>query len=190
VAVVVLVLGGGGEEPIDSLTQNGSFESGTGGWAAFQATIATEAADDAPDGGQVVRVTSAVDGDQYALDDEPDTVVTGSERGRHYTASAWIKADEGTDGKPVCIAIREWAPGTAAGSAAIAEGKVTASAGAFKRVSASYLATADGNTIDVHVYRWADDVVAGESFLADSVVLESDAADGPNDQVVAEARCA
>ena len=190
VAVVVLVLGGGGEEPVDSLTSNGSFESGTGGWEAFQATIATEAADDAPDGGQVVRVTSAVDGDQYGLDDEPDTVVTGSERGRHYTASAWIKADEGTDGKPVCIAIREWAPGNAAGSAATAEGKVTASAGSFKRVSASYLATADGNTIDVHVYRWADDVVAGESFLADSVVLESDDAGGPNDQLVAEARCA
>ena len=40
------------------------------------------------------------------------------------------------------------------------------------------------------VYRWADDVVAGESFLADSVVLESDDAGGPNDQLVAEARCA
>ncbi|MDA0168141.1 protein kinase [Solirubrobacter taibaiensis] len=190
VAVVVLLLGGGGEEPIDSLTQNGSFENGTGGWEAFQATIATEAADDAPDGGQVVRVTSEIDGDQYGLDDEPDTVITGSEQGRHYTASAWIRADEGTDGKPVCIAIREWTPGTAAGSAAIAEGKVTASSGSFERVSASYLATADGNTIDVHVYRWADDVVAGESFFADSVVLESDDAGGPNDQLVAEARCA
>ncbi len=67
---------------------------------------------------------------------------------------------------------------------------MTASAGSFQRVSASYLATADGNTISVHVYRWADDVVAGESFLADSVVLESDDAGGPNDQLVAEARCA
>jgi hypothetical protein len=190
VVVVVALSGGGGEEPVDSLTGNASFENGTAGWVAFQATMAREAADDAPDGDSVVRVVSAVDGDQYALDDEPDTVVEGSVQGRHYTASAWIKAADGTDGKPVCIAIREWAPGMDAGSAATAEGRVTAAAGEYRRVSASYLATADGNTIDVHVYRWADDVRAGEAFLADSVVLTSDDADGPNGQLVPEARCA
>jgi hypothetical protein len=190
VVVVVVLLGGGGEEPVDSLTSNASFEDGTAGWVAFQATMAREAADDAPDGDAVVRVVAAVDGDQYALDDEPDTVVEGSVQGRHYTASAWIKAAEGTDGKPVCIAIREWAPGTDAGSAATAEGRVTASAGEWQRVSASYVATADGNTIDVHVYRWADDVRTGEAFLADSVVLTADDAGGPDDQRVPEARCA
>ncbi|MDA0136232.1 protein kinase domain-containing protein [Solirubrobacter deserti] len=189
VVVVVVLLGGGGEEPVDDLATNGSFEQGTSGWVAFQSTMVVEAADGARDGSQVARVTSNVDGDQYAVDDEPDSVVEGSVKGRHYTASAWVRATESTEGKPVCIAIREWKPGTDAGSAATAEGKVTLT-GSFQRVSASYVATADGNTIDVHVYRWADDVVAGEAFQVDSIVLESDDAGGPNDQLVAEARCA
>ncbi|MDA0183141.1 protein kinase [Solirubrobacter phytolaccae] len=189
-ALTVLLWGGGGEEPVDSLTTNASFESGPAGWTAFQATLTTEAADDAPDGSEVVRVTSNVAGDQYGIDDEPDTVDASSVEGRHYTASAWIKGTDSTDGKPVCIAIREWNRNAGIGAAVIAEGKVTANTGDFQRVSASYLATGDGNVIDVHVYRWADDVTEGEAFLADSIALTSDDAGGPDDQRVAEARCA
>ena len=194
IVVVVLLASGDGDQPaappVDSLTVNPSFEDGTAGWIAFQGTIAAEAADDAPDGDSVVRVQSGISGDQYAIDDEPDTVMDGSVADRRYTASAWVKATESTEGKPICIAIRESAPGQAPGSAAIAEGKVIATAGEYQQVSVSHVATADGNRIHVHVYRWADDVTEGEAFLADSIVLTADDAGGPNDQLVAEARCA
>jgi hypothetical protein len=143
------------------------------------------AAEDAPDGAFVARVRSTASGKQYGIDEAPDAEQSRSAKGRHYTASAWIKADAGTDGRPVCIAIRE-----AGGRAdVLAEGRVTARADGYRRVSASYVATADDRVIDVHVHRGAAGVGEGEAFLADSIVLTSDDAGGPDDQRVAAATC-
>jgi hypothetical protein len=69
-----------------------------------------------------------------------------------------------------------------------AEARITATADGYRRLSTSYAAQNDGYTITVHVYRWADDVKPGETFLVDAITLAP--ADGPADgRRVDEARC-
>ena len=100
--------GDGGESPIPAgnLTTNPSFESDTAGWDVSTATIATEPAADAPDGEHVVRARALTPGGDFAIDDSPDTIQS-SIAGRRYTAAAWVKATESTNGELVCIGLRE-----------------------------------------------------------------------------------
>ena len=83
-----------------------------------------------------------------------------------------MKATPETDGKPICIAIRDWTVGrpedTYTGQA---EASVTASADEYRKVQVRYVAPLDGNTIDVHVYRYPGEMVAGESFLVDAITV-------------------
>jgi len=167
--------GGGGSAatqtaaiPESKLTANPSFESDLSNWDSFNIGLERVEADDAPDGSAVAQVSLTGSETEYAIDDSPDSV-DSSTNGSTYSAVAWVKATESTDGKPVCIAIRErTAGGELVGRSS---GEVTANAGEYQPVRVSHVAAADGNRIDVHVLRQGDGVEAGEVFLVDAISL-------------------
>ncbi len=124
-------------------------------------------------------MTADVDGDQYAIDDEPDTLESATTQGTTYTATAWVKATESTDGKPVCLGLRDLDGGTTVA-------KVTAD-DTWQRLQVSYTSAAAGGSLSLYVFRWADDVQHDESFLVDAITLVEGT--GAGDAVVEEARC-
>ena len=154
--------------PEANVTANPSFESDLSNWDSFNIDLERVEADDAPDGSYVAQVSHGGSETEYAIDDSPDSV-DSSTKGSTYSAVAWVKATESTDGKPVCMSIRERsADGTAVG---LTSGEVTASAGDYQPVRVSHVAAADGSRIDVHVFRQGDGVEAGEAFLVDAISL-------------------
>ncbi|HEX6021031.1 MAG TPA: carbohydrate binding domain-containing protein, partial [Solirubrobacter sp.] len=195
VAVVagVLAMRGGGPEdvlPPDNLIGNPSFEQNLGGWGPFQATLAREAADDAPDGEYVTRVRLDGEPEEYSIDDDPDVLERGSKANTEYVAKAWVKATPENDGEPICIAIRDWTvgrpPGTYTGQA---EATVTATTAEYRLLEVRYVAPLDGNTIDVHVYRYPGDMEANESFFVDAISVTEHTPTGGNTQLVDETNC-
>jgi hypothetical protein len=200
VLVAVILLQGGGEEdtpttsaraeiPESNFTANPTFASDTSGWTGFQATVERRPAADAPDGDAVALVTSEIDGDQYAIDDEPDTLDAAAIKGHTYAAQAWVKATDSTDGKPICLAIREYDPARTDGSyVGTTVARVIARTDAYQQLRTSYTVQNEGFTVTLHVFRWSDDVKTGESFYADAITLaptETPATGEPVD----EARC-
>ena len=184
VAVIVLVLlgmrdGDVAEErsamPAGNLTSNPSFEDDTSGWDIFNSQIAREAAKDAPDGENVVRVKLTGSGEkEYSIDDDPDTVQS-SVRGRSYSALAWVKATAGNDDKPICIAISEHDGDDR--SVGYAAGSVKADAGTYRPVRVSHVAKDNGNTIDVFVFRASPELEAGDAFLVDAISMTEGSGD-------------
>ena len=193
--VAALVLGGGGDGggngdtsgdgggtaatqtatiPESNVTANPSFESDLSNWDSFNIDLERVEADDAPDGSAVAQVSLTGSETEYAIDDSPDSV-DSSTKGSTYSAVAWVKAGESTDGKPVCISIRERsADGELVGRSS---GEVTTNAGEYQPVRVSHVAAADGNRIDVHVLRQGDGVQEGEVFLVDAISLIDGAGD-------------
>jgi serine/threonine protein kinase len=167
--------------PADNLTANPSFEQGLGGWTPFQGKLAREAAADAPDGSYVARVTAAEDGEQYAIDDEPDTLEGNAQAGHVYTAVAWVKAGQHTDNKPICLGVRNLDGGTAVAM-------IDADEDTWQRLQVTYTTAAAGSSLSVYVFRWADDVQHDESFLVDAITLAPTPGAAP-DATVDEARC-
>jgi hypothetical protein len=201
VAVVAGVLATGGDDPeqaaapasvipAGNVIGNPSFEQSMDGWGPFQATLAREPAGDAPDGEYVARVTLDGEPGEYSIDDDPDVLERGSKANTEYVASAWVKATPETDGRPVCIALRDWTvgrpPDTYTGQA---EGTVTATTAEYRKVEVRYVAPLDGNTIDVHVYRYPGEMEPNESFLVDAITVTERAPTGENDQLVDDATC-
>jgi serine/threonine protein kinase len=184
-AVAVAVLATGGDDgtqpevaiPADNLTVNPSFERNKRGWDKFESTIAREEASDAPHGDYVARVTLTGALGEYSIDDFPETV-SSSRQGRFYTASAWVRGTDANAGKPVCISLREGLdddgvedPFTAA--------SVKMSADEYREVRVTHRATADGETIGVHVFRAGRGVTEGEAFLVDAITLAERAGTDP-----------
>jgi hypothetical protein len=162
--------GGGAGSPIPAgnLTTNPSFESGTTGWDVSTADIKTEAAADAPDGEHVVRVSAQTPAGDFAIDDSPDTVQS-SVAGQEYTAAAWVKATESTNGQLVCIGLRERPSGGGIVSDEYAGGIATVDK--YQKISTSLVAQDSGNRISVHVYMNRDSGGEGDVFLADAISL-------------------
>jgi hypothetical protein len=176
--------------PAGNVIANPSFEENLNGWDPFVATLARERADDAPDGEYVARVTLDGEPSEYSIDDEPDVLERGSKANTEYVASAWVKATPETDGRPICIALRDWTvgrpPDTYTGQA---EGSVVATTGEYRKVEVRYVAPLDGNTIDVHVYRYPGEMQPDEAFLVDAITVVERAPTGENDQLVDDATC-
>jgi hypothetical protein len=182
VALVLVVGGGdggggggggdGGESPIPAgnLTTNPSFESDTAGWDASTATLATERATDAPDGEHVVRVRALSPGGDFTVDDSPDTIES-SVAGRRYSAAAWVKATESTNGQLVCIGLRERA-GSEGEPVSDSYAAGAATAGEFREIGTFLVAEGTGNRISVHVFMEGGE---GDEFLADAISI----AEGP-----------
>jgi hypothetical protein len=154
--------------PEGNLTANPSFESDLSNWDSFNIDLERVEADDAPDGDYVAQVSLSGAETEYAVDDSPDSV-DSSTQGSTYSAVAYVKAGEATDGKPVCMSIRErTAGGELVGQTS---GEVTAITGEYQPVRVRHEATTDGSRIDVHVFRQGDDVTEGEVFLVDAISL-------------------
>ena len=179
VAIALIVTGGGDDEtaaaaiPEGNLTSNPSFERTSSGWDFFRSDLAREQASDAPDGENVARVTLSGSSGEYSIDDDPETVKS-SQKGRYYTASAWVKATEATDGARICISLRE---GLEDGDDdfPFAQSSVTASADEYREVRVTHRASAGGKGIGVHVFRAGQGVSEGESFLVDAIAITESA---------------
>jgi Protein kinase domain len=173
----VAVLATGGEDgdgfevaiPAANLTTNPSFERGTAGWDVFESEITRERASDAPHGETVVRVTLTGAPGEYTIDDDPETVSSTGE-GNSYTASAWVKATEATDGEQICISLREGLDDSE-GSNPFASASVRASAQEYREVHVRYRAATSGRSIGVHVFRAGSGMRRGEAFLVDAITI-------------------
>jgi serine/threonine protein kinase len=175
-AALALVLTGGDDGgpataaiPAGNLTGNPSFEQDTSGWDFSGSDITREKASDAPDGESVARVTAAGPQTDYSIDDDPETV-SSSSAGRSYTASAWVKATEATDGEKICISLRE-RPEDGDGEFPFSAASVRASAKEYREVRVTHPAEASGRTIGVHIFRTGGGVSEGEAFLVDAIAL-------------------
>lgn len=172
VSVALAVVLAGGDEPptatipAGNLTTNPSFERDTSGWEPNRADIEREPAADAPDGEYVARVALTGSPASYAIDDDQDSLGSSIE-GHAYTAVAWVKATEATNGEQVCIGLREDDPTT--GDAGEGYASITLSSGEYRELRVTYTATASSNTIGVHVFRDAPGVQGGEAFLVDAI---------------------
>ena len=110
---------------------------------------------------------------------DPDTIESSVE-GRSYTAAAWVKGTQATDGKVVCIGLRE-----RAGSAGDLVGQAYAGeavpAGRYQELRVSLDARASGNRVDVHVFTEQASGKQGDAFFADAISIaegSGDAASG------------
>jgi hypothetical protein len=88
-------------------------------------------------------------------------------KGRAYTVAAWVKAMPATDGKSVCLVLRERA-GDAADQGST-QTNITASAAKYQRISLNYVTKADHDNIGIHLFGNADN--AGDAFLADAITI-------------------
>ena len=92
--------------PAGNLVKNPSFEQGLTNWDSNNSTLSTEQAPDAPDGSHVVRVAATDAAADWAVDVSPDTV-QDSVGGTHYTATAWVKGTDSSNGTIACLTVRE-----------------------------------------------------------------------------------
>ncbi len=154
------------EAPLASALTNTSFETGTGGWSAWQGTLTRELRTGAPDGQYVARVTVSGAATMYSLDDAPDSF-PNAPLGQTYTATASVAAgNSGTVGKPVTLIIREKSSAGATYKLFTATVSLTTS---FQRLTVSAKVERTGDTVDVYVLQ--DQATSGNSILVDAVSL-------------------
>jgi hypothetical protein len=187
VIVAIIALSGGGsnkqatttgvnasdEIPAGNLVKNPSFERDSSGWDTFQegvpsgeAQLSREQAADAPDGHQVVRVIATGPKD-FSIDDNFDTIKQ-SVAGQSYTAQAWAKATNETDGDKACLVVRER---DAQNHEHDSLSGLTLSTAAYRPVRVVHKARASGDRIDVYLVIPRSGGSAGDSFLADAITL-------------------
>ncbi len=164
---------GGSDEakiPAGNLVKNPSFEQGKAHWDIFNSHLSVEQAADAPDGSHVVRVTATNGAGEWGIDDLGDTV-SDSVAGRHYTAAAWVKGTDATDGKQVCLTVRE-RPQLGDGQSVRSQGAGgLLSSGRYSELRVPYVAQGDGNRVDVHITANVAGAKPGDAFLADAISL-------------------
>jgi hypothetical protein len=160
--------------PAGNLTVNPSFEQDVSHWDKFQSQRSREQASDAPDGHYVVRVEAIDRSGEWGIDDLPDTV-QDSVAGRSYTATAWVKGTDATDGKQVCLAVRE-RPQSGGDTIHQAGAGGLLSADNYQELRVPYVAQGNGHRVDVHVTANIAGAVPGDAFLADAISLT------PNDR--------
>ena len=155
--------------PVGNLTANPSFERDLAGWDVDEATLSRERASDAPHGDFVARVSAATSSGLSSIDDSPDTIESTVE-GRSYTAAAWVKGTQASDGKVICIGLRERA-GSAGDIVGQADKGEAVTAGRYHKLRVSLDATASGNRLGVHVFTQQPNGKKGDVFLADAISI-------------------
>jgi hypothetical protein len=158
--------------PAGNLVKNPSFEQGTANWDMNDSNLSTEPAADAPDRHHVVRVAATQPSGTWAIDNTPAPIE--SVAGRHYTASAWVKGTDSSDGTIACLTVRERSGDTVLGRAVAG---TPLSVNSYRPVRVPYVARGSGHRIDVYVFAdHSDNGAAGDAFLADALTLsEGDA---------------
>ncbi len=159
--------------PAGNLVKNPSFEQGLTNWDSNNSTLSTEQAPDAPDGSHVVRVAATDATADWAVDVSPDTV-QDSVGGTHYTATAWVKGTDSSNGTIACLTVRERNGDAQIGRAT---GGTALSVDSYKELRVPYVAHQSGDRIDVYVFAsHTDNGAVGDTFLADALTLaEGDA---------------
>lgn len=155
--------------PAGNLTANPSFERDLSGWDTSGSRLSRVAVPDAPNGHYVVRVTARHPSGDYAIDDNPDTVAR-SIAGRRYLADASVRGTTATDGKLVCLALRE-RMGSQGNLAGQAFAGVKMSAAEYHEVRVAYVAKGTGHRVDVHLYGSRATGRTGDAFLADAISI-------------------
>ena len=153
--------------PVGNLTVNPSFEHDRSGWDTSESRLSRMRVPDAPNGHYVVRVSALHPSGDYAIDDYPDTVAH-SIAGRRYVAEAWVRGTEETDGKRVCLTLREK---VGPHKAYIANGGVIMSAAHYREVRVAYVAKGTDHPIDVHMFGPSASRGTGDAFLADAISI-------------------
>jgi hypothetical protein len=154
---------------MENLTANPSFERDLAGWDVDNATLSRERASDAPDGNYVARVSASTASDRSSLDDNPDTIKS-TVKGRIYTAAARVKGTQASDGKVICIGLRERA-GSAGDIVGQADNGEAVTAGRYRVLRVSLEATANGSRLGVHVFTQQPNGKQGDVFLADAISI-------------------
>jgi hypothetical protein len=117
-----------------------------------------------------VQISATGGAGQWGIDDLGDTV-TDSVAGRRYTAQAWVKGTDATDGKAVCLTVRERPQQGDAPNVANAGAGALLSSGRYTELRVPYVAQGDGNRVDVHITAENPDVKPGDAFFADAISL-------------------
>jgi hypothetical protein len=155
--------------PAGNLTKNASFERNLSSWDTSNSRLSRLRAPDAPNGHYVVRVSALKPSDDFAIDDHPDTVGS-SIAGHRYVAQAWVKGTGATDGKRVCLGLRERA-GPQDDLVGQAYGGDAVSAARYREVRVAYVAKHNGDRVDVHMFTDRPAGNPGDAFLADAISI-------------------
>jgi Caspase domain/Carbohydrate binding domain len=162
--------------PVGNLTTNPSFEHDLSGWETNASRLSRMRVSDAPNGHYVVRVNALHPSGAYAIDDYPDTIAH-SIAGRRYVAEAWVRGTEGTDGKRVCLSVREKA---GPHQVYFANGGVVMSAADYREVRVAYVAKGTGHPVDVHIFSPSASRSTGDALLADAISITQSSGTGTN----------
>jgi uncharacterized caspase-like protein len=155
--------------PVGNLTANPSFEHDLAGWDTSGSHLSRMSVPDAPNGHYVVRVSALDPSGDYAIDDYPDTV-HDSIAGRRYIADAWVRGTAATDGKLVCLGLRERA-GVHSDLVGQAYAGVILSADDYREVRVAYVTKGTGHRVDVHMFTTRGAGSTGDAFLADAISI-------------------
>ena len=162
-----------------NLIVNPSFEGSTSGWTGYNASLATVAASDAPDGSDVARVTWAGAGTHgnYSINSEnsdgPATAaVPFTESGADYTVRGYVKAGLATVGEPVQLSIRERSRGHVVNTAMSAPVILSAH---YQPIEVTYKDASVGDQLDTSITRTSGPLRPGEYFYADAISLSQQA---------------
>ena len=156
--------------PAGNLVKNPSFEQGKTNWDVFNSNLSPELAADAPNGRHVIRIAAMNGVGEWGIDDLGDTV-SDSVAGRRYTAQAWVKGTDATDGKQVCLTVRERPQQADAANVDSQGAGALLSSERYMELRVPYVAQGGGNRIDVHITANVAGAKAGDAFLADAISL-------------------
>ena len=161
--VALLLMSAQAHADSGNLLPNGSFQSGTTGWATSDAalTIASDGSDDAS-AGLVAHNTTA---SSYQLTAKPRPVLSTT-AGTVYTASGMVRSD--APGTSVCLLLKEF---TSAGANVLTSNGCATTTSAWAPLpQVTLTAQASGDQIAFLVKR-SSGVVSGESFEVDTLSL-------------------
>ena len=135
-------------------------------------------------------MTLAGEPSEYSIDDDPDVLETSVGGGHRVRGLRVGEGDTETDGRPICIAIREWTPAVPrTRTPARRKASVTASAGEYRKVepATSPGSTTTRSTSTSTATRARSE--AGEAFLVDAITVVEGTDTSENTQLVDDATC-
>jgi hypothetical protein len=154
--------------PRGNLLPNPSFEQNLDHWDTSDSKLSRIRVPDAPDGRYVVQVEATKPGEEYSIDNDDDAVKDAIE-GQAYTATAYVKGTEASDGQTACLQIRERPQGDST-AVRLSYDRTALSASRYKPLGTTLVAKGAGNRIDAYVFG-TDSVQEGDAFRADAMSM-------------------
>ena len=138
---------------LPNLVSNGGFETGKTGWYAYRSTLTLVpgGAEGAQAGRVALNNTTAT---SYSLLSDPHPVGSHA-AGTRYEARAWIRSEAAR--KTICLRLREWSAGAAAGGAE----RCRVATGTWERLDTVPYTAVGGDSIELYAYQ--SSAVSGDS---------------------------